>query len=243
MKSRTAVSALFISLTLLALPVLGQQEKKTLHKTVTQTLELEYLLHVPENHREDGPPLPLVLFLHGAGERGSDLEILKKHGPPKLLASGQSIPAIVVSPQSPSGSWWNDQVDALVALLDEIEAEYNVDPDRIYVTGLSMGGYGTWALLAEQPERFAAAMPICGGGMAAMTRRLSEVPIWIFHGDSDSVVPVDESQRMSAALGRAGSEVARLTLYPGVNHDSWTRTYDDPAVWQWLFAQRRPSTD
>lgn len=222
-----------------ALPLISQQSEHQLRKTVTRTLELDYLLSLPEGYSDDGPAVPLVLFLHGAGERGSDLEVVKKHGPPKLVAAGQKIPAIVVSPQCPTDSWWNDRVDALIALLDEVEARYNVDPDRIYVTGLSMGGYGTWALLSAQPDRFAAAIPICGGGMTAMARRVASLPIWIFHGDADVVVPVEESERMAAALERFGSETAKLTLYPGVNHDSWTETYADPEVWSWLFAQQR----
>ena len=240
--NRSIVTSSFLTFLLLAaLPALTEQQSRKLHKTVTKTLELDYLLHVPEEYSADGPPTPLILFLHGAGERGDDLEVVKKHGPPKLVASGHNLPAIVVSPQCPRDSWWNDEVEALVALLDEIEEQYNVDEDRIYVTGLSMGGYGTWALLAEQPERFAAAMPICGGGMPLGARRLAEVPIWIFHGDADVVVPVEESERMAAALKRFGNESTKLTLYPGVNHDSWTRTYDDAAVWEWLFSQRRSS--
>lgn len=211
--------------------------------TVTTTYALDYLVHVPAGYDPQGEPVPLVLFLHGAGERGEDVNDVKRHGPPKLLAAGEAIPAIVVSPQCPTDSWWPREVPALLKLLDTIEAEYRVDPDRIYVTGLSMGGYGTFALAAAAPERIAAIAPVCGGGDFLDARRLSTMPTWAFHGDADEVVPVSESQRMIDFMNRSDGEQAKLTVYPGVGHDSWTRTYEDPALWAWLFAQRLSDRD
>ena len=181
--------------------------------------------------------------MHGAGERGDDIEVVKKHGPPKLVDAGEDIQAIIVSPQCPTGEWWNNKVEALAALLDEIEASYRVDPDRIYVTGLSMGGFGSWALATEQPDRFAAIVPICGGAVLLSAFQLTKLPIWAFHGEADSVVPVEESRRMVEALQRFGSTQAKLTIYPGVNHDSWTQTYENPEVWEWMLSQKRSAQE
>ncbi|HVS14914.1 MAG TPA: prolyl oligopeptidase family serine peptidase [Thermoanaerobaculia bacterium] len=217
-----------------------RQTAERLSATVTKEVMLDYLLALPTGYSAEGEPWPLILFLHGAGERGDDLEKVKIHGPPKLIEAGKEIPAIVVSPQCPQESWWTDHLDALEALLDDLAGRLHVDLDRVYVTGISMGGYGTWALAASQPERFAAAAPICGGGSGVGTAvRVRELPVWAFHGDADSVVPLEESQRIVDAIERFGGTRAKLTVYPGVGHDSWTRTYEDPAFWEWLLAQRR----
>jgi len=206
------------------------------------TIGLDYLLYVPETYSAAGDPVPLVLFLHGAGERGDDVARVAAHGPPKMIAAGTNFPAIVVSPQAPEGDWWNLRANDLLALLDDIARRYNVDADRVYVTGLSMGGYGAWALLQAAPERFAAAVPICGGGDARRAGRsdaLREVPIRVFHGDADRVVPVQESIDMVEAIREAGGRNVELTVYPGVGHDSWTQTYEDPQLWEWMWSQRR----
>ena len=179
-----------------------------------------------------------MLFLHGAGERGHDLEGVKTHGLPKLVARGEDLPCLVVSPQCPAGAWWTELVPELLGLVDEVSVAHRVDRDRVYVTGLSMGGYGCWAVAAAAPERFAAAIPICGGGKAAWAPRLRRMPIWAFHGREDDVVPLGATETMVKALEAVGAPV-RLTVYDGVGHDSWTRTYDDPAVLDWLLAQRR----
>lgn len=228
-----------VVLSFLGCSLLAQQSEERFETRVTREIVLDYLLHLPPGYAEDGDPWPLVLFLHGAGERGSDLELVKKHGPPKLLAAGAEIPAIVASPQCPTGSWWTSHEEDLLLLLDDLVGRLNVDESRVYLTGLSMGGYGTWTLAAAGPERFAAAVPICGGGQRILARRLRELPIWAFHGDADPVVPMRESVDMVEAIRAAGGSSARLTVYPGVGHDAWTATYDDPAVWEWLFAQRR----
>ncbi|MGB2938002.1 MAG: prolyl oligopeptidase family serine peptidase [Phycisphaerae bacterium] len=199
---------------------------------------LKYLLYVPDAYNRTPTKWPLVLFLHGAGERGDDLELVEKHGPPKLIAQGREFPAIIVSPQCPKDTWWTDHVAALEALLDEIVARYRVDEDRIYVTGISMGGFGTWALAFDQPQRFAALGVICGRGDPAKAALLKHVPIWVFHGAKDQTVPLKDSQDMVEALQAAGGS-PKFTVYPDAGHDSWTRTYEDPAFWEWLFAQRR----
>jgi len=195
---------------------------------------LDYLLYLPAEYQKKDA-WPLVLFLHGAGERGSDLELVKKHGPPKLIEKGKSFPFIVVSPQCPKDRTW--QPMELTALVDEIVAKYKVDRDRIYVTGLSMGGFGTWALAAATPERFAAIIPICGGGETISARRLSKVPVWAFHGAKDLVVPLKRSEDLVNALKASGGNV-KFTVYPEAQHDSWTATYENPEVYSWLLEQK-----
>ncbi len=204
-------------------------------------VELDYLLYLPDGY-DQKEAWPLVVFLHGAGERGNDLERVKRHGPPKLIEQGKSFPAIVVSPQCDSGKWWSRQLLELTTLVDEIVDKYKVDQDRIYLTGLSMGGFGTWALAAYSPDRFAAIVPICGGGELLGSRALRKVPIWVFHGAKDPIVPLERSEAMVAGLKRAGSDV-KFTIYPDALHDAWTATYDDPEVWEWLFAHKRPTKD
>jgi predicted peptidase len=221
--------------------VSAEQKPLTFKQTIKHAVELDYLLHLPAGYDEDRQQAwPLILFLHGAGERGDDVERVATHGPPKLIAAGKDIPAVVVSPQCPANQWWTDHLEALTALLDQTARRYRVDPDRVYVTGLSMGGYGTWALLARDTQRrFAAAIPICGGGNRMGLLRAVDLPIWAFHGEADEVVPLDETTRLVESLQKRGAKNVKLTTYPGVEHDSWTQTYDDPAVWEWLFAQRR----
>lgn len=199
------------------------------------SVRMQYLLYLPENYAEQDS-WPLLLFLHGAGERGDDIELVKKHGPPKLIAEGKNFPFIVVSPQCPRDRWW--EPFELTALLDVIVDRYNVDADRVYVTGLSMGGFGTWSLAAQTPERFAAIVPICGGGQKIWGRRLRELPTWVFHGAKDAVVPVAMSQEMVDALKQQGGEV-KLTVYPQAGHNAWTKTYDNPELYEWLLGQRR----
>ncbi len=205
-------------------------------RETTQTLSYNYWLYLPPGYSEK-ESWPLVLFLHGAGERGSDLNRVKIHGPAKLAAGGRDFPFILVAPQCPDEAWWDHAT--LTALLDEVGDRYAVDRRRVYLTGLSMGGYGTWDLATRQPERFAAIAPICGGGVAYLAaRRLKEVPTWVFHGAKDQVVPISESERMVEALKGAGANV-RFTVYPEAGHDSWTETYNNPEFYEWLLSHRR----
>lgn len=220
-------------------------EAKSFRKVVEKEVALDYLLYLPPEYDHDEQKnWPLVLFLHGAGERGSDLEVLKKHGPPRLIAEGKQLPFIVVAPQCPVDSWWNLHVESLDLLLDELEAQYRVDKRRIYLTGLSMGGYGSWHLAAHNPTRFAAVVPICGGGLRFFgfperVRVLKDVPIWVFHGAKDEVVPLKESEILVEELRKVGGNV-RFTVYPEADHDSWTETYANPELYEWLLAQRLP---
>ncbi len=217
----------------------GGQREQMFQKEITKTVSLKYLLYLPKGYGEkNDQKWPLILFLHGAGERGNDVNLVKKHGPPKLIDQGKEFPFIVVSPQCPTNSWWPEQVDALVALLDDVQAKYAVDADRVYLTGLSMGGFGSWTLASRYPNRFAAVAPICGGGDRYLASRLRNVPVWAFHGEKDPVVPVQASKDMVEALKKAGGDV-QLTLYPEAQHDSWTETYNNPKLYEWFLSQRR----
>ncbi len=198
---------------------------------------LPALLYTPPSASEDAP-LPLILFLHGSGERGRDLNRLRLHGLPRELEGGRDLPAYVVAPQCPEDVWWDAITGDLSALLDAVEARVRVDPDRVLVTGLSMGGYGTWALALREPRRFAALAPICGGGDPTRAAEIAHIPEWVFHGALDDVVPARNSEEMVAALRAAGGDV-RFTLYPDLAHDSWTRAYGEQALYDWLLAQRR----
>ncbi len=211
------------------------QQAKTFEQKITVPAKLEYLLSLPADYAKSRKAWPLVLFLHGSGESGSDLNKVKVHGPPKLVETNGPFPFILVSPQSP-GRGWDPAV--LNALVDSVIKEYHVDKDRVYLTGLSMGGFGTWTLAAAHPEKFAALAPICGGGNPADAGKLAKLPIWVFHGAKDTTVPPKRSEEMVEALKAAGGS-PKFTLYPEAGHDSWTVTYDNPEFYKWLLAQKR----
>jgi predicted peptidase len=211
----------------------ARQQPCELNRTVK--VMMKYLLYLPKDYRQKDS-WPLMLFLHGAGERGDDLELVKKHGPPKLIEAGKDFPLIVVSPQCPQERWW-EPVE-LATLLDEIVEKHKVDKDRIYVTGLSMGGFGTWSLAAYQPGRFAAIVPICGGGEPLVTMLFAHVPAWVFHGAKDPVVPLERSEKMVEAMKKFGGNL-KFTVYPEAGHDAWTETYANPQLYQWLLQQKR----
>ena len=210
------------------------QQEKSFEKEVTIKVKLNYLLYLPKRYAEESRQWPVILFLHGAGESGDDLAKVKRAGPPKLVAN-QDLPFIIISPQSPRMGW---NVDALNGLLDEVIANHRVDKDRVYLTGLSMGGYGTWALAAAHPEKFAAIAPICGGGDPKTAAKLKNLPTWVFHGAKDPTVPLSRSEDMVKALKEAGSN-PKFTVYPEAKHDSWTETYDNPELYSWFLSHKR----
>jgi len=195
-----------------------------------------YWLFLPKNY--DGKAkLPLLLFLHGAGERGDDLDVVKKHGPPKLCTQQADWPFITISPQCPKEKRWEAQT--MAKLVDHVAETHKADDKRLYVTGLSMGGSGTWSLIAANPHKFAAAAPLCGRGDAASAEKLVSLPIWIFHGAKDTGSPVALSQTMFDAIKQAGSEKIKFTIDPDAGHDCWTKAYADPALNKWLLEQKR----
>ena len=207
-----------------------------------------YYAYLPEDHYlHPTQRFPLLIFLHGAGEKGNGTTELSRvlvHGPPKLIQQGQTLPFIVISPQLPAsqGGWPVALVDELVA---RARLDYRVDTTRVYLTGLSMGGYGTWAYAEARPSVVAAVVPIAGAGNTGQACQMREVPVWAFHGDADGTVNVSGSIDMVNALNAclpAPSVTPLLTIYPGVGHDSWTRTYDGSAghnVFAWLLTHHR----
>ena len=215
----------------------------------THPLEMNYLLFLPKEY--DGKKRsPMMLFLHGSGERGTNIWKVATHGPPKNVAEHREFPFILVSPQCPEGQDWSK--DVLLALLEEMMRKYAVDTNRIYLTGLSMGGYGTWDLGLSYPEKFAAIAPICGGGeMISLLlssrekgQALKTLAVWAFHGAKDPVVPLEESERMVEAVKKAGVREVKFTVYPEAGHDSWTETYQNPELYLWFLEhQRRPRVE
>ena len=186
----------------------GQQSAQSFEAKITKTISGRYLFYLPKKYGDEAEKekkWPLLLFLHGAGERGDKIENVKQHGPPKLIAQGKEFPFIVVSPQCPENEWWSAEV--LNGLLDTIIKKYRVDENRIYCTGLSMGGFGTWALAMEYPNRFAAIAPICGGGNARNIAGIKDIPAWAFPGATDSVVPLPAGQTVGDARKAAGGTV------------------------------------
>lgn len=216
----------------------------TFNQQINKRVALRYLLWLPADAAAAPTQRwPLILFLHGRGERGDDLALVLRQGLARKLAQGFALPAVVAAPQCPADSDWTLQDDALLALLDELAATYPIDRQRVYLTGLSMGGRGAWRLAAQHPQRFAALVPICGrrpDGVRSPedARPLCDLPIWVFHGAQDQVVPITESDAMVAALREYGANV-RYTAYPDADHNSWTRAYDEPQLYDWMLNQRR----
>ncbi len=220
----------------------SNQKAQSFERKIIVTVKAKYLLYLPGDYDGKAPKRwPLILFLHGAGERGTNLQLVATQGPPKIVKDKTDCPFIVVSPQCPSGQRWSNEM--LLALLEEVTEKWAVDKNRIYLTGLSMGGYGAWSLGLAYPEIFAAIVPICGGGDPVSillpdpkkVAALKTLPVWAFHGAKDPVVKLDESERMVNALKQIGND-AKLTVYPEASHDSWTETYHNPQLYDWLLA-------
>jgi predicted peptidase len=227
------------------MPITNQKSLK-FERTIKKKVGLNYLLFLPSDYQARGSKRwPLMLFLHGAGERGTNIAKVAVHGPPKIVKEKPEFPFILVSPQCPSNQRWDN--DALLALLDEVIEKYKVDPKRVYLTGLSMGGYGSWSLGVSHPDRFAAIAPICGGGeiidvlLASRSKApaLRSLGVWAFHGGKDSVVKSTESERMVNALKSAGAKEVELTIYPEAGHDSWTESYNNPRLYEWFLKHSR----
>ena len=283
MKNPVAFTLALLALS--CIPAAAAAESQTVvafEKTITKKVGYQYLLSLPTGYdATSDKKWPVILFLHGSGERGTDPWKVAVHGPPKLIrgpvpavaapppAPGTKAPPppppetaearafreqsaaflkanfIVVSPQCPAGTWWDD--DGVLALLDEITANHKTDPTRHYLTGLSMGGFGTWSVAMKYPERFAAIVPVCGGGSTVDLRRtgrdkkaaLTSLGVWVFHGAKDPTVLLEESETMVAALKKIGVTDLRFTVYPEAKHDSWTETYNNPELYAWLLTHRR----
>jgi len=217
--------------------VLSAQPQRELKSKLRFSSEINYLAWFPKDYKKERKQkFPLLIFLHGSGERGADLSKVKVWGPPSFVEQRPDFPFIVISPQCPEGQWWN--VEVLDALLSKLLKKYRIDPDRVYLTGLSMGGFGTWNWACTYPERFAAIAPVCGGGEPLLADNMVNVPVWAFHGADDQVVPVFATTSMTTALQQAGGN-AKITIYPGVGHDSWRQAYADENLYQWLLSNSR----
>ncbi len=202
-------------------------------------VKLPYLITLPTDFDPEGESLPLILFLHGAGERGEDGQRVGIHGIPKYFGANENYGGervITLSPQCPEGEVWVHLTRAVKELLDHVVSTYHADPCRLSVTGISMGGFGTWDMLCTYPNTFAAAAPICGGGMSWSIN--TKTPVRAFHGDADGTVPMSYSLQMVDALNARGGR-AELTLYHGCGHDSWTRTYESTDLIRWLASAKK----
>jgi predicted peptidase len=210
-------------------------------------VSFDYLVHLPPEMKKQ-KEWPAIIFLHGSGERGTNVWQVAKHGPPNVVKTNNDFPFIVISPQCPPEHRW--QADEVIAFVKSMEQQYPIDADRVYLTGLSMGGFGTWSTLMAEPDMFAAAVPICGGAETNELTRLPKkkleqvrhLPIWVFHGAKDPTVPVKYSEEMVAALKKINADV-KLTIYPDALHDSWTQTYANPELYDWLLAQNRKNNE
>lgn len=220
------------------------QTKHVFKKVIRKQILLKYLLYLPKDYNaRSNVQWPMLLFLHGMGERGDNLELVKKHGIAKIVEERMDFPFVVISPQCRSGSTWGMELDTLYELVKGAIETYNVDEKRVYLTGLSMGGYGAWLLAEAYPHLFAAVVPICGGttlniGFPERIGVLKDIPIWVFHGAKDRVVPLENSRQLVDVLKKHNGNV-KFTVYPNAGHDSWTKTYKNPRLYKWLLKQKR----
>ncbi len=207
-----------------------------LQKQLGEARDYQRLVHLPEGYDKDKKAWPLILFLHGSGQRGNNLDAIKNEGPLGYINKGHPIPFIVVSALCPENEWWNPE--QLAHLLDEISSTYRVDPKRIYLTGLSMGGDGTWDLAATYPEKFAAIAPVAGEENPGIAERLKKMPTWIFHGSEDDIVFTRYSIGVADAMRKLGAPV-KLTIHPGVGHGGWELAYHNPELYAWFLQHSR----
>lgn len=230
-KIKLIVLILFI--TILFSAVHAQQKSYTTQITVKT--KMNYLLYIPQEKSE---LMPLLVFLHGGGESGDDIEKVKKHGSPKLIEAGKEFPFYVLSPQNPyEKGFWDDRV--IYNLMQKIIHENSIDTNRIYLVGLSRGGYGAWRLAMNNPDVFAAMAVICAASAPEnYTGWVKNIPVWIFHGKKDETVPFSESVDMAMALEKEGADV-KLTLYPEAGHDAWTQTFENEEFFDWLLKHRK----
>jgi len=225
----------------------GAMTPEKLNWSVVHAGTTEYYVYLPTGYAADTTTRwPLMLFLHGAGERGTNLQQVLVHGPLKLVKQGRQFPFIIAAPQCPANQVWDD--DSVMQVLDRATHDLRVDAQRIYLVGLSMGGYETWRLGVRHADKFAAIVPISGGGdlldiilaTPEQSAALKRLPIWAFHGGKDPVVPLNESERTVDFLKQHGYSNVKLTVYPEAQHDAWTATFESPALYTWLLQHHLP---
>ena len=235
-KMKNFIPKIILIVFIIMFPVfaMGQQTAQNL---VLQ--DMNYLIYFPQGYDENSDEKwPLLIFLHGAGESGNDVNKVKFIGLPHNIEEGNQYPFIIVSPQEQqTNRGWD--IENLYLFYHKLIDKYPVDINRVYLTGLSMGGFGTWNFATRYPDLFAAIIPICGGSHdIGSAHNLKYIPIWCFHGDVDSVIPVERSQVIVDTLKTMGGNV-KLTIYEGVGHDSWTQTYRNNEIYEWLLQHKR----
>jgi len=215
----------------------------TKHKWNSDTyFNFQYVQYLPKDY-DESKKYPLVFFLHGAGERGDDLDVAMRHGYMKhVRESGREYPFIFVAPQCPDEKYWACYTESLFAFLDDICQTLPIDMDRVYLTGLSMGGTGTWMLALAEPERFAAIAPVCGTGVCWYGEKLKDTPVCIYHGDCDELVPLHESVSMIKSIHQHGGN-AELHICYGVAHNAWDVAYEGDELMNWMLGHTRKKKD
>jgi predicted peptidase len=208
------------------------------HGSVRNEVSGRFLLYLPKNFKPHGSQrYPLLVFLHGSGESGTDIQLVKVNGPPKFLESRTDFPFIVVSPQADSAAE-GFNIDALTVLLTQLKRQLPIDADRVYLTGLSMGGFMTYYWASRHPGLFAAIAPISSGWRAEDGCLFKSMPVWAFHGAKDDVVKLEDDQHIVDAIKACGGDI-RFTVYPEAGHNAWEPAYDDPKLYEWLLSHRR----
>jgi predicted peptidase len=213
------------------------QHPQHIETELIKSVSYDLLVYTPRSFGQEKKTWPLIIFLHGSGERGNDPNKLKVHSLPKIVESEEDFPFLVVSPQCPEGKRWN--AESLNAMLDQVLTQLPVDTNRIYLTGISMGGYGVWKFAIAYPERFAAIAPVCGWGHLEDVEKLKSMPIWIFHGAKDDVVPLSESEKMVQFLEKKGNTTTKFTVFPNANHNSWDAAYATKELYDWFLLHSR----
>ncbi|MDZ7605746.1 MAG: PHB depolymerase family esterase [Cyclobacteriaceae bacterium] len=217
-------------------PLIGQQVAKK--AVISQSKEIVYLLYEPLGGEvNNAEKLPLLLFLHGGGESGNNIELVKRHGPPQLVDHGMQFPFYILSPQNQETTrFWDESI--VICLLDSIINTYPIDTARIYIAGISRGAYGAWRLVIQYSDKFAALIAISGSAPSPYAKWIGQLPIWAFHGIDDPVIPVSETKQMVKSLKKCGYN-PKMTLYKKTGHDAWTRTFSNPEVFEWMLRQKK----
>lgn len=241
-------TTLFLSIFLLGLKINAQESTPVPGKQIEMSFkasdmtDVPYLIYLPKDYQSDGDKqFGLMFFLHGRGESNGPLSLVAKWGPPRFAARGDSMPWIIVSPQCPKDDRWSSdtQQNRLTELLETVIKKYNVDEGQVFLTGLSMGGYGSWTMACRHPDRFAAVAPVCGGGDPEQAEKLKDIPIWVFHGDRDRAVPFERSVQMVDAIKKIGGTKVRFTTLENIGHNCWSAAYATPELYQWMERQAK----
>jgi predicted peptidase len=223
---------LFLLLALISINITLSAQLVPLSVTINHHQKINYLLYTPSLQKASSP---LVVFLHGGGESGDDLNLVKRHGLPKLIAQGRDFPFHVLAPQNPykKGFWDDRMIDEMV---DDLIDSLNIDKNKIYLVGMSRGGYGVWRMAINNPDKYAAMISICAAAIPIQyTTRVSTMPIWFFHGQKDDAIPVEQTIAAYEKMKTNNSKV-KMTLYPEAKHDSWTETFENDEIYDWLLS-------